>query len=48
MREFIYGLVIGLSVMWGYQRFDIPGIIDRLDSATEDAAKSTGNYKNKR
>lgn len=45
MREFLYGLVIGAALMWGYETYDIPGQIAYLNSASDYAAKSTSGYK---
>ncbi len=44
MREFIYGLIIGLSGTFGYHYFNIPGMVEYLNSGTESAASSVGGY----
>ena len=45
VREFIYGLVIGAFVMWGYDYFDAPGVWAYLNGATTSASKSVSGYK---
>lgn len=45
MREFVYGVVIGAMVTWAYIHFDAPGIVARLNSATEYAVQSTNGYR---
>ena len=44
MREFIYGLIIGAALTYGYNYFDAPGILAYLNSATASAVKSTHGY----
>ena len=44
MRQFIYGLIIGLASMYAYERLDPPAILAYLNSATESAVKSTSGY----
>jgi hypothetical protein len=44
MRQFIYGLVIGGAVMYGYARVDPPKILDYLNAATQSAVQSTHGY----
>ena len=44
MRQFIYGLVLGVAVMYLYARFDPPRILAQLNAATEAAMKSTSGY----
>lgn len=45
MREFIYGLLIGWFLVWGYKEYDIPGLISSANDATAYATKSTSGYK---
>lgn len=44
MRQFFYGVIIGLSAMYAYERLDPPAILDYLNSATASAVKSTSGY----
>lgn len=44
MREFLYGLVLGAALMYGFEYFDAPGILAYLNSATEYAVESTSGY----
>jgi hypothetical protein len=44
MREFIYGLILGAAVMYGYRYFNAAGILAYLNSATESAVESTHGY----
>jgi len=46
MREFIYGLILGSVAVYLYNRFDAPGILDYLNSATASAVQSTHGYSN--
>ncbi|MFQ5665363.1 MAG: hypothetical protein ACE5I7_02915 [Candidatus Binatia bacterium] len=44
MRQFIYGLVLGVAAMYLYERVDPPAILAYLNAATESAVKSTSGY----
>ena len=44
VREFIYGLVLGAAMMWGFEYFDAPGIWADLNGATTSAKTSVGGY----
>lgn len=44
VREFLYGLVLGAALMYGFEYFDAPGILAYLNSATEYAVESTSGY----
>lgn len=44
VREFIYGLIIGAALMYGWERVDVPGIWAYLSGATEHAKQSTSGY----
>jgi hypothetical protein len=44
VREFIYGVLIGAAVLYGWERFDVPGVWAWLSGATEYARQSTGGY----
>lgn len=44
VRQFIYGVVLGVAAMYLYARFDPPKILAYLNAATESAAKSTSGY----
>lgn len=44
MRQFIYGVILGLGAMFAYERLDPPAILDYLNSATASAVKSTSGY----
>jgi len=47
VREFIYGLILGLAVVYGWERLDVPGIWNYLSGQTEYARQSTGGYGGK-
>ena len=47
MREFVYGLLVGAAVMFGYERLDPPRILAYLNGATASAVKSTSGYGGK-
>lgn len=47
MRQFIYGLILGLAAMYAYARVDPPKILAYLNNATEYAVKSTSGYGGK-
>jgi len=42
MREYIYGLVIGLASLYCWEYFDVPGMWAYLTDATEQNAKISG------
>ncbi len=44
MRQFIYGLILGVAAMYAYERLDPPAIFAYLNSATASAVKSTSGY----
>ncbi len=44
MRQFVYGLILGLAAMYVYARLDPAKILDYLNAATESAVKSTSGY----
>jgi hypothetical protein len=44
VREFFYGLILGIAAMYGFEYFDAPGVLDYLNSATESAVQSTHGY----
>lgn len=44
MREFFYGLILGVASMYCFEYFDAPGILAYLNSATESAVNSTSGY----
>jgi len=44
VRQFIYGVVLGVAAMYLYARFDPPKILAYLNAATEAAMKSTSGY----
>lgn len=44
MREYIYGLIIGLVSLYCWEYFDIPGVWAYLTDATEQNARITGNF----
>jgi hypothetical protein len=44
VREFFYGVILGVAAMWLYERFDAPGVLAYLNSATESAVQSTHGY----
>ncbi len=47
MREFLYGIIVGAALVYCYEYFDAPGIIDYLNGATDTAVKSTSGYGGK-
>ena len=47
MRQFIYGLILGAAVMYGYARVDPPKVLGYLNQATKSAAESTHGYGRK-
>ena len=47
VRQFIYGLILGLAAMYAYARLDPPKILAYLNSATESAVRSTSGYGGK-
>jgi hypothetical protein len=47
VRQFIYGLVIGVAFMYAYERLDPPAILAYLNGATASAVKSTSGYGGK-
>jgi hypothetical protein len=47
VRQFIYGLIIGVGFMYAYERLDPPAILAYLNSATTSAVKSTSGYGGK-
>jgi hypothetical protein len=44
VREFFYGLILGIAAMYSFEYFDAPGVLAYLNSATESAVKSTSGY----
>lgn len=44
MREFFYGVILGVAAMYCFEYFDAPGVLSYLNSATESAVKSTHGY----
>jgi hypothetical protein len=44
VREFLYGLILGAAAMWCFEKFDAPGVLTYLNSATESAVQSTHGY----
>jgi len=44
VRQFFYGLILGASFWYAYERLDPPAILAYLNSATEYAVKSTSGY----
>jgi hypothetical protein len=44
VREFFYGLILGAAAMWCFEKFDAPGVLSYLNSATESAVQSTHGY----
>jgi hypothetical protein len=48
VREFFYGLILGVASMYGFEYFDAPGVLDYLNSATESAVQSTHGYGGKK
>ena len=47
MREFIYGLLVGAAVMFGYERLEPGRILAYLNDATASAVRSTSGYGGK-
>jgi hypothetical protein len=41
----VYGLIVGAMLTYGYVYFDAPGIVARLNRATEHAVQSTSGYR---
>jgi len=44
VRQFIYGLILGVAAMYAYARFDPPKILAYLNAATESAVQATRGY----
>lgn len=44
MREFLYGVILGVAAMYLFQYFDAPGVLAYLNSATQSAVQSTHGY----
>lgn len=44
MREFFYGLILGVAAMYLFEYLDAPGVLAYLNSATESAVQSTHGY----
>jgi hypothetical protein len=44
VRQFVYGLILGIAAMYAYARLDPPKILAYLNAATESAVKSTSGY----
>jgi hypothetical protein len=44
VREFVYGLILGIAAMYSFEYFDAPGVLAYLNSATASAVKSTSGY----
>lgn len=44
MREFLYGVVLGIAAMYLFEYFDAPGVLAYLNSATQSAVQSTHGY----
>jgi hypothetical protein len=44
MREFVYGMIVGAGVMYGYRYFDAPGVLAYLNQATQSAVEATHGY----
>ena len=44
VRQFIYGLILGLAAMYTYARLDPPKVLAYLNAATESAVRSTSGY----
>ena len=44
MREFLYGVILGLAAMYLFEYFDAPGVLAYLNSATQSAVQSTHGY----
>ena len=47
MREFVYGLLVGAAVMFGYVRLQPERILSYLNDATASAVRSTSGYGGK-
>ena len=47
MREFVYGLLVGAAVMFGYERLQPERILSYLNDATASAVRSTSGYGGK-
>ena len=44
MREFLYGVILGVAAMYLFQYFDAPGVLAYLNCATQSAVQSTHGY----
>jgi hypothetical protein len=44
VREFLYGVILGVAAMYLFQYFDAPGVLAYLNSATQSAVQSTHGY----
>lgn len=47
MRQFLYGLILGVASMYCYARLDPAAILAYLSNATEYAVESTRGYGGK-
>jgi hypothetical protein len=44
MRQFMYGVILGLAAMYCYARLDLPELLAYLNGATKSAVESTHGY----
>jgi hypothetical protein len=44
MRQFIYGLILGVAFWYAYERIDPPAVLEYLNTLTESAVRSTSGY----
>lgn len=44
VREFFYGVILGVAAMYCFEYFDAPGVLAYLNSATQSAVQSTHGY----
>ena len=44
MREVIYGLIVGATLLYGWERIDVPAWWAWLSGQTDQAVKSTEGY----
>jgi hypothetical protein len=44
VREFLYGVILGVAAMYLFEYFDAPGVLTYLNSATQSAVQSTHGY----
>lgn len=44
MREFFYGVILGIAAMYCFEYFDAIGVLAYLNGATQSAVQSTHGY----